>query len=101
MLLAPAPFPHPGAHAFLKPVGDLTEVQPCRIIQARRDGRYQVSLTGRAYSAANSDVRARASGTRTVDLADLAATAEELDPVAAKAGKPKRARKPGARKASQ
>lgn len=95
MLLAPAPFPHPGAAAFLRPVGDLTEVQPCRIIQARADGRLQVSLTGRAYSAAHPDIRARASGTRTVDLADLAATEAELTAAPAKA---KRTRKAAPRK---
>ncbi|MEO5605585.1 MAG: hypothetical protein ABIR02_08235 [Novosphingobium sp.] len=96
MLSTPAPFPNPGAHAFLRPVGDLTAAQPCRIIQRRGDGRLTVSLTGREFSAGNSDIRARASGTRTVELADVVATAEEAVPPAASkavaAAKPKRAK---------
>lgn len=69
MLSTPAPFPFPGARAFLVP-----SAEPCRILQRRADGRVLISLTG--ISPHHPDRATAASGNRTVDLADLAATEE-------------------------
>lgn len=63
MLNVPAPFPHPGAAAFV-----IGTAQPCRIIQRRADGLVTIALAGRYPTA---------SSTRTVELAELAATAED------------------------
>lgn len=64
MLSTPAPFPQAGSKAFLRPRGE--EV---RIIQRRSDG---------ACTIAVAEQFKRASSTRTVALADLAATQEEV-----------------------
>lgn len=77
MLSTPAPYPHPGAAAFVRGTGE-----PCRIIQRNADDTCLVSLTDRRYP------REAASGNRTVPLADLAATQEE-----ASAPQPSRRRK--------
>lgn len=65
MLHTPADFPHPGSDAFLAPAGD-----PVRIIQRCADSRLIVALTDARYPAE------RASGTRTVDAAQVHATRE-------------------------
>lgn len=89
MLSTPAPFPYPGAPAFLRPTADSPLPLPCRILQRRADGRLSISLQGREFGAHHPDIRARASGNRTVDLTDLAETEAEALAVA----KPKRRRR--------
>lgn len=84
MLRSAAPFPFAGASAFLRPTADHPTVEPCRITQRRGDGLVQIALTGRDFHVGHADQRARASGTRTVDLADLAATEQEACGPAAK-----------------
>jgi len=84
MLNLQTEFPQVGAVAFLRPDADRPMPEPCRILQHRGDGRISIALTGRPYSASNPDLAQRASGNRTVDLADLAATAEEALPPAKK-----------------
>lgn len=66
MLAVEAPFPHPGATAFLRPSGE--EV---RILQRRADGGVTIAVADRFK---------RASSTRTVPLADLAPTREQALP---------------------
>ncbi len=90
MLSVPAPYPHPGSHAFTVPEG-----KPCRILQARADGRLLIALTG--VSATHPDLPTRASGNRTVDRAEVAETMEEArDPKARR--QPRRRTKSRARK---
>lgn len=91
MLSTPAPYPHPGAPAFLRPAEPGAKAQPCRIIQSLPDGRKLISLTGRDFAANHPDQRARASGNRTVALADLAETEAECS---APPAKPRRKRSP-------
>ncbi len=69
MLSVPAPFPFPGAPAYMR------GGTPCRILQRRRDGRLLVSLTG--VSNAHPDIATCASGNRTVDLAEIFETEAE------------------------
>lgn len=80
MLSIPAEFPNAGAPAFLRATADAPQAQPVRIIQRNADGTALVAVQERFR---------KASSTRTVRLADLAATAEaaQLPPARRRAGR--------------
>lgn len=69
MLQSETTFPHAGAPAFLKPAAE-----PVKILQRNANGTCLISLTDKRYP------REIASGNRTVDFAELAATPEEALP---------------------
>ena len=73
MLQSATTFPHAGAPAFLRPTAE-----PVKIIQRNANGTCLISLTDKRFP------REAASGNRTVDLAELAETAEEALPTTAK-----------------
>ncbi len=79
MLAAPAPFPHPGSTAWLKPDG-----RQLRIIQHTCDGRLLCQRVETDRTRATS-----ASGTTTVALADVAE--HRLDAIESRATKRRRA----------
>lgn len=77
MLSTPAPFPFPGSTAYLAGCGT-----PVRVIQQRADGRLTVAVPDARYPSE------RASGTRTLDPADLRATqAEAVKPAPRRRGR--------------
>lgn len=79
MLATPAPFPHPGSTAWLKPDG-----RQLRIIQHTCDGRLLCQRVDTVRTHAT-----RASGTTTVAMADV--TEHRLDAIETRASKRRRA----------
>lgn len=79
MLATPAPFPHPGSTAWLRPEG-----HQLRIIQHTCDGRLLCQRVETDRTRAT-----RASGTTTVAMADV--TADRLDAIESRASKRRRA----------